>query len=327
LADGSLPSGMSGYSYRYQHAGSAWSAWQTTTDELGIVPGSHNGEIIALEIVPADQVGNPGPTKQVSVTVTGTGDPCGATANGYPSNCAAAAPTQQEEDAGLEDPVTLEPAPPPSGLAPLASVPATRYTVHVGGGGWATIRRNHGSYVIGNIRDTWSMDVADNSATNGSLQGRILGQYGDCGWVFAVGFQSSGSTTTGCQLDPNNPPPLPDFADKVNCLSCNAGSPTHLVHAYPMCPNVSPTPLNHQPKTCLSAISSRYTSHDEANGVTYTVYWRYFTNGRRFVLINDNKHGLRRTDATWLFIDRRALPRSLCTRETPAKAYRCGTTP
>lgn len=61
---------------------------------------------------------------------------------------------------------------------------------------------------------------------------------------------------------------------------------------------MAPTPLNHQPKTCLSAISSRYTSHDEANGVTYTVYWRYFTNGRRFVLINDNKHGLRRTDAT-----------------------------
>ena len=37
--------------------------------------------------------------------------------------------------------------------------------------------------------------------------------------------------------------------------------------------------------------------------------------------------GLRRTDATRLFIDRHALPRSLCTRETPAKAYRCGTTP
>lgn len=119
---------------------------------------------------------------------------------------------------------------------------------------------------------------------------------------------------------------LHDFSDKVNCLSWNAGTPTHLIHAYPMCPNVSPTPLNHRPTTCLSPIEGRYASIDQAHGATSTGYWRYWTNGERCVLVNDKAHGLRRTDATWVFIDRRALPRKLCTRETPAGAYRCGTT-
>jgi len=46
------------------------------------------------------------------------------------------------------------------------------------------------------------------------------------------------------------------------------------------------------------------------------------------VLINDNKHGLRRSAATWLFIDRRALPRNLRTRETaPTTGYTCDTAP
>jgi hypothetical protein len=112
---------------------------------------------------------------------------------------------------------------------------------------------------------------------------------------------------------------------KLNCTACNAGSPTLVLHAFPFCPNVDPTPLNHRPKTCLSPISTRFTSTDESHGVEYTVYWRYITNGGRFVLVNDKAHGYRRTDATWVFIDRRALRKNLCTRETTVGKYRCGT--
>jgi YD repeat-containing protein len=327
LADGTMPSGMANYLFRWLHAGGSWSAWATTTTESGTVPGSHDGESIALQIVPVDQVGNQGATKSVSVTVAGTAAPCDDTANGIPSDCVADPSTQAEEDAGLEDPVTLtpEPASGGSGIAPLASVPATRYTATVGGGGWGTIRRKPNSYVLGNIKDGWSIDVQDGSLNNGSIQGRILGQFGDCGWIYSRGLDDPSNTTTGCQLSASSPPPPHDFADKLNCTGCNAGSATRVLHAFPFCPNVDPTPLNHQPKTCLSPINSRFTSADASHGVEYTVYWRYITNGGRFVLVNDKSHGYRRTDATWVFIDRRALRKNLCTRETTAGRYRCGT--
>jgi hypothetical protein len=68
LRDGSPGSGVAGYLVRYRRAGS-WSGWQFTPEPRLVIPGSHEGEVLEVEVRSQDAVGNLSPVLAASVTV------------------------------------------------------------------------------------------------------------------------------------------------------------------------------------------------------------------------------------------------------------------
>ena len=116
-------------------------------------------------------------------------------------------------------------------------------------------------------------------------------------------------------------PDLERFADQVNCKNCTRGTQIQVLRPYPQCRNVFPTPIDHEPKTCLDAIHDR-TTDDAVNHGTYVVQWRYTTNGNQFVMVRD-KHPNDARSGVWVFMDRRAFRQNLCTPLSTRK-YDCG---
>jgi YD repeat-containing protein len=319
LPDGSVGSGLAGYTVRTRPAGGAWSAWVPTKLEQALVGGSISGRVYNVEVQPSDQVGNLGAVKAFDVTVTGSGSVCQATANGYPPGCS--------DDPGGEDTTEPEPAQLVQSTSAGSGSPQTltaayRYTVHIGGGGWKTIRRWHNSYVIGNVHDGWQFDQVRQDYTDdvGWITGKIYGQFNACGWIQAEPQTGEGVETacpTHLKID------LERFADGVNCASCNRGTPIQVIRPYPQCRNVSPPPTDNVPTTCLDAITTRTTDQAVTDG--YQVAWRYVTNDNRFVLVDDtNVAEGDKSNGFWVFMDRRAFRTpSLCTRNA-VKKYDCG---
>jgi YD repeat-containing protein len=321
LPGGVLGSGMAGYVVRTRPAGGTWSAWVTTNLEQALVAGSHAGQVYNVEVQPHDQIGNLGPVKAFDVTVTGQGSVCQATANGYPPGCS---DDPDGEDTTEPESATLVAAPLPSsggGVQPLTA--AYQYTVHIGGGGWKTIRRWHNSYVIGNVHDGWQFDQVrqDYTDTDGWLTGKIYGQFNACGWIQFEPQTSDQQVQTSCPQ--NLKIDVDRFADGVNCSSCNRGTPIQVIRPYPECRNVSPPPTDNIPTTCLDAITTRTTDQAVKDG--YQVAWRYVTNDSRFVLVDDtNVADSDKSNGFWVFMDRRAFRTpSLCTRNAIRK-YDCG---
>jgi YD repeat-containing protein len=314
-------SGMAGYVVRTRPAGGTWSAWVATNLEQALVAGAHDGQVYNVEVQPHDQLGNLGAVKAFDVTVTGQGSACQATANGYPPGCS--------DDPGGEDttepePATLVATPSPGSGGGVQSLTAAyQYTVHIGGGGWKTIRRWHNSYVIGNVHDGWQFDQVrqDYTDTDGWITGKIYGQFNACGWIQFEPQTSDDEVQTSCPQ--NLKIDVDRFADGVNCSSCNRGTPIQVIRPYPQCRNVAPPPTDNIPTTCLDAITTRTTDQAVKDG--YEVAWRYVTNDNRFVLVDDtNVDDSDKSNGFWVFMDRRAFRTpSLCTRNAIQK-YDCG---
>jgi hypothetical protein len=96
-----------------------------------------------------------------------------------------------------------------------------------------------------------------------------------------------------------------------------------VIRPYPECRNVSPSPTDHVPTTCLDEITTRTTDQAVKDG--YYVAWRYVTNDNRFVMVDDtNVADSNKSNGFWVFMDRRAFRQpSLCTRNAIQK-YDCG---
>jgi YD repeat-containing protein len=321
LPDGTVGSGLAGYVVRTRPSGGTWSNWVPTNLEQALVANSADGQGYDVEVQPHDQLGNQGAVKAFSVTVTGQGSECQATANGYPPRCS--------DDPGGED--TTEPEPASLVATPLMNsggsiqpfASAYRYYVQIGGGGWKTIRRWQNSYAIGNVHNGWQFDQArqDYSATSGWITGEVHGDFNDCGWIQFEPRTSGQDVDTGCPTHLKIE--LERFADGVNCSSCNRGTPIKVIRPYPECRNVSPSPTDHVPTTCLDEITTRTTDQAVKDG--YYVDWRYVTNDNRFVMVDDtNVADSNKSNGFWVFMDRRAFRRpSLCTRNAIRK-YDCG---
>lgn len=312
LAGGTMGSGFSRYSVRYRVGGGDWSAVQEVNLERLTVPSAPAGTTLSTEITAIDQLGNRGSLSADTFTVSGSATMCDATANGIPPGCDDSTTAEDYS----EPPVTLVPD---SGTASKSSL-AYRYRVQIGGGGWATVRRNYNSYVIGSVNDGWLFDQVRTDYTNalGWIAGRVYGDFGTCGWIQSQPASSGQDVTTGCEAQSF---PLSSFADGVNCRGCNRGTPIRVLHAFAECRNLSPTPVNNVPTTCVNPIFSR-TTDQAVNHGTYVVDWRYTTNDSKFVLIRDTNVN-DATNGPWVFIDRRAFRDHLCT-ELSRNKYDCG---
>ncbi len=69
LPDATPGSGLGEHAYRFRRSGGAWSAWQPTAGHSFALPGSHEGEVVDLEVKPFDRIGNAGSVFATQVTV------------------------------------------------------------------------------------------------------------------------------------------------------------------------------------------------------------------------------------------------------------------
>jgi hypothetical protein len=328
------PGPVAGYKYRYRHPGGTFSGWLDSLGglERAEIPAAAMDDVYELEIVPVDDAGNEGVAKAVTVSVDRLGDHCDNTANGAPGDCFDdIEPGPDSEEGQPEDDVTLV-EPPGARLA----YPASRREIQIGGGGWATVRRQNQSFVIGNVHDGWTMDVNIPTPVPalGWLPGHVNGSYDDCGWVKTSHVESSGDPIE-TECPDTFKPKAYRFASGINCQrapdteTCNWGARTKLlrnVTDVDFCLNVEPTPVDHIPVRCENKVPDRLTTDRIRTG--YTVAWRYVVNGGpgrrgRFVLVSDQLHHIGKTEGQWGFIPRRAFKKNLCS-QTSLEKYACG---
>ena len=329
LADGSLGSGLQKYHYDYSEfdppagdcstfaPGSTAQFHEDGTElERAVLPGpgAHEGARLFVKIYAVDQVGNTSAGKCVELTISGVGNRCDATASGYPPACADPNPIEEDNEPSVDI------VPDTEAVASRNGTDAFVHRVRVASGGWTTIRRYWQSYAIGNAHHGWSYDQVDQNyeGTNGWVTGRINGNFGSCGWVKAAPDPGR-STRTSCPADYR--PIEPQFSDSVNCLNCDHGAIRKVVRPAPQCRNVSPTPVNHTPIRCENRAAGRLDADDlfRIRPDDYVVRWRYETNGKKFVMVNDQhwEPGASR----WVFMPRWALGQNLCTKMD--RRYEC----
>ena len=321
LIDGNPGSGLRTYKVQYRiepHAdgsgGTGWSPEQETILERVKVPGASRTSRITLLVTPRDQVGNE-TSKQVNVAVDGDASACDPTLNGYTADCLDDADGLQEDD---EDGVDWEPA--QSGFSSRSAEPCAscRVKVHPPGGGIATIRSWHGSFVIGNVLNGTVMDIGD-EADGSWVPGHLYqNTFNGCGWVYLGTHRLAPTGDPGrTNCDKSFHATEESIGDGFNChggSNCTNGTTiqikTNTQTPLPACLNVSPSPYQNVPMTCKDAYPGRISADAIRDG--YTVSWRYTTNDNRFVLVKDPH--IDRTSGNWYFLPRRALIAHLCNR-------------
>jgi hypothetical protein len=313
-----MGAGVVGYDYRTRRDAGAWSSWQQTSELVIALDGSHQGEHIDLEVAPRDAAGNVGATKSASLTVTGTGNICQPTTDGYPAQCVNPNMTEDFDDVDAEL-VPLEPD--PSAQRRDAS-PGRRYYVDVVGGSWVTVRSRPQSLAIGNAHDGWAFDrndAQDMPDDNAYRWGFLAGRFNDCTWIDIRRTNASGDVEdTGCGAPVETAPA--QVGKTFNC-DCTYATRLPVRNAHSECANVYPgVTYPNLKQECRDKI--RAITHDDVDG-GYHLGWRYVTNDGRYVMAKEiPEHGYSRGDGIWVFVPRDTFGR-LCGRNLTTHKPEC----
>lgn len=315
LASGSPSDGIAGYNIRYRRSGSEWTEWTTTELPRLIVTGGRADESFDLEVSPYDGSNNTGTIQSATVQAVAYGGAialgCAPTDDGLPASCNDTA--ENEPDGGGR--ATLELQPNPAERTALATG-LSRYRITVDGT-WTTARLRHGSYVIGNVKDGWTLDRVG-EAINGYYFGTIRGGFQGCGWIAANllgGGSYASNGTSNCKNEGSRLPLLSSIATQVNPNPTD-GSPTELkrnqVDGVRFCAYLRPSVDNVQRQHKCSSVSKVVTYDQLKDG--YGLKWRYVVRGGQWVMVRDktSQSGGFGT-INWWFVRRSAFGR-LCKR-------------
>jgi hypothetical protein len=315
--DGSPSSGVAGYNVRYSLDGGAWSAWGSSPSSRLTFPGGHAGQSVAVEISAYDAAGNTSAVQSgtaTSVAYTGAAGTlaCWPSDEGLPPDCNDPA-DMNEPDGGPAATLTQQRA--TSALSPNTATNLPRYTIHVGGL-WTTARLRAGSYVVGNVKDGWTLDRVG-SDVNAYAFGTIRGAFQGCGWIatqFIPGSPYANNGTSNCvNLGDTGLPKLSTIALSVNALR-TSGSDTKLlttqVNGVKLCAYITPWPgVTNQGHQCGGVYKKVTYAQISASG-GYTVKWRYVTRDDKWVLVQDSNadhHNDSYGAINWWFVRRSAL--------------------
>jgi hypothetical protein len=317
LSDGSPSAGVSGYNVRYRLDSGAWSAWSAIPSPRLLISGGHAGQVISVEVSAFDAAGNTSAVQAATVTSAAFTGAAGELAcwpgdDGIPPDCNDPA-DMNEPDGG---PAATLSAQPSSSTASSSASPATstnlaRYYIRVGHL-WTTARIRPGSYVVGNVKDGWTLDrVGPLSSSGFWVFGTIRGAFQGCGWIetrFAPGGPYANNGTSNCEnLDDTGRPKLATIAQSVNPIRADGSEiklRTDQLNGVKFCAYLDPWPgVTNQRHDC-GGVHKTVTYSQLHNG--YTVYWRYVTLDNKWVLVRD-PHIASYATINWWFVRRSAF--------------------
>jgi YD repeat-containing protein len=323
LSDGSPSAGVGGYNVRWRLDGGPWTVPVATESPRFLLTGGHVGQTIALEISAFDLAGNTGAVQSASVTSTtfqpGTGGntpACSPTDDGLPPDC-----VDGDGDGDFGNTAMLFPLT-GSSLTTARATGLDRARISVDGL-WTTARLRAGSYVTGNVRDGWTIDLVGQQIL-GYAFGEIRGAFQGCGWILATlkGAPYAHDGESDCQNQgaedggggPRKPP-LSSIAVGVNPLPAD-GSPVKLksnqVNGVKFCAYIVPSPLTVQKRHTCGGVFKKVTYAQLSDSDGYKVAWRYVVRGGGWVLLHDINAGINNGDPgygtiNWWFVRRSAL--------------------
>jgi YD repeat-containing protein len=315
FADGYVSTGVAGYNVRYRRDGGAWSGWSTVTSSRILLSGGHVGEAIVVEVSAFDGAGNTSAVKSASTTAVSYSGAAGTLAcwpsdDGIPPDCNDASDV---DEANGGPTASLTPVVSTGRQTADASTGLSRYYIRVKGL-WTTARLRPRSYVVGNVKDGWTLDrVGDDAA--GYAFGTIRGAFQGCGWIQATydGPYAHNGTSNCTNLGDIGLPKLATIAQQVNPLR-TSGSDTVLksnqANGVKFCAYINPWPgvtgSGHQ----CGGVYKKVTFAQLSASGGYHVGWRYVTLDGKWVLVQDSDaahHNDGYATINWWFVRRSAF--------------------
>ena len=321
FADGTSSTGVAGYNVRYQLDGGAWTPWSTVPSARILLSGGHAGQVIGVQVSAYDGAGNTSSVQSAtttSVNYTGAAGTlaCWPSDDGIPPDCND--PADLNEDGGGPA-ATLVPESSSNRVAAAAATDLDRYRIRVKGL-WTTARLRPRSFVVGNVKDGWTLDRVGEAAA-GYVFGTIRGAFQGCGWIrsdFASGPYAQNGTSNCTNLGDVGLPKLATIALQSNPLR-TTGSDTKLkptqVNGVKFCAYITPWPgVTNRGHQCGGAYKKITFAQVSAPG-GYHVKWRYVTLDGKWVLVQDSDadhHNDGYATVNWWFVRRSAFD-VLCT--------------
>jgi hypothetical protein len=248
---------------------------------------------------------------------------------GYPSECLANVDPALVDDQALDDPASVELQTPATPRSTGTFIPSTVRIVSIGGPSnslnpnlWATFRSKPGAWVIGNVRNGWTIttrflqpgifsnghgyvdwylgniDSLSGFAASTDFPNPIV----QCGWVEVLHTEHSGGAFSGVSNCGNHAAGalISAYASATNCggrSDCTDGTKTHVTSSnVPMYANVALQTDGH------TSGGRDQVGHLDDNDC---VNWRYITRDGKFFLVRIP--GRPNSKANWVFIPSSAL--------------------